>query len=621
MGIERFFSSINRNFNVVDVLNFNQKIECNTLLIDFNSIVHNVSSKLSKKLNKKEYEIDKEFTLSDMEDLILLEVKEYLTNLLKMVKCDMIYVGLDGVPTFSKILEQKKRRFIGDLIEVLLSKYPLDLSFNKSLISPGTNFMDKLSKFLKEENFHKNIIISDTNEKGEGEFKILDFIMKNKLNDFIIFSPDADLIILGMILWSNNNCNLKILRYDQNTEILNIIYINHLIDYLVSYFEEKINKKIDKYRYIKDLTFIFTIFGNDFLPRIEEIQINMDFYLVLDAYIINYVDNDYMLNDNLDIIPKSLFNYFTFLNKYELFFKERNKKIYKYQNYNYAQTVNLYLDLRNNKFNPAMIFYLDFGVNLNKNNKYGKLEYYFYDNNKLKNIKEYEYKNNFNKDYIEDKDNLKYQKFISINYSSTFSKHVIAMKDMSLREKEFYKINNKLDNFYNLFSPIPKNNLLNSTNSLKQDVGKYLMGFKWIVNYYFKRSNIDESWYYSNHNSPKISDLIKFFDSNILNYNFKDISLNISPFEQLLYITPIRQENINGFIDILNATEQQKKIIINFIESNMNLFYNLDEIYYSILKGNLKKDLFDCSSSIFISKCHYLILDDIKPINKFKINI
>jgi hypothetical protein len=69
MGIERFFSSINRNFNVVDVLNFNQKIECNTLLIDFNSIIHNVSSKLSKKLNKKEYVIDKEFTLSDIEEI------------------------------------------------------------------------------------------------------------------------------------------------------------------------------------------------------------------------------------------------------------------------------------------------------------------------------------------------------------------------------------------------------------------------------------------------------------------------------------------------------------------------------------------------------------------------
>jgi 5'-3' exonuclease len=256
--------------------------------------------------------------------------------------------------------------------------------------------MDKLVKFLKEGNFHKNVIISDTNEKGEGEFKILDYISINKLNNFIIYSPDADLIILSMIIWSNfKNINLKILRYDQNTEILNIIYINQLIDYLIDYIEDRINKKIDNYKYIKDLTFIFTLFGNDFLPRIEEININMDFYLVLDAYIINYVDHDYIMNDKLDIIPHSFFKYLSFLNKYSSYLLERNKQLYKYQNFNYAQTNNLQLDIKNNKYNPAMIFYIEFHVNNPENTKYGKLEYYFYDNNKLKKIKDFQYKNNF----------------------------------------------------------------------------------------------------------------------------------------------------------------------------------------------------------------------------------
>jgi alpha-tubulin suppressor-like RCC1 family protein len=108
-----------------------------------------------------------------------------------------------------------------------------------------------------------------------------------------------------------------------------------------------------------------------------------------------------------------------------------------------------------------------------------------------------------------------------------------------------------------------------------------------------------------------------------LDYNLQN-AVGVSDGTRWGYIAGGRINNdptIENFINILNATEEQKKIIINFIESNMNLFYNLDELYYSILKGNLKKDLFDCSSSIFISKCHYFILDDIKPINKFKINI
>jgi len=42
MGIERFFAAINRNFNVVDNVENLESIVCNTLLIDFNSIIHTV---------------------------------------------------------------------------------------------------------------------------------------------------------------------------------------------------------------------------------------------------------------------------------------------------------------------------------------------------------------------------------------------------------------------------------------------------------------------------------------------------------------------------------------------------------------------------------------------------
>ena len=627
MGIERFFSSINRNFNVVTEVK-NQKIKCNTLLIDFNSIIHTVSSKLIKELNQKGSTKYVEFKINDIEEIILLEVKNYLTELFDIVETsNLIYIAIDGVPTFSKIIEQKKRRFIGDLIEQLLSKYSLPFSFNKSLISPGTKFMDKVITLLKDKSFNREILISDSNEKGEGEFKILDYILNNKLDDIIIYSPDADLIILSMIIWvnskdknnnlgdKNNNFKIQILRYDQNTEILNIIYINHLIDYLYSYFEDRIKNTIKIKRYISDLCFVFTVFGNDFLPRIEDININMDFYLVLDAYIINYIDHGYLLNDNLDIVPKALFNYLSFLNQYETFLLKRNDNMYKFQNFNYAQTINLYLDLKNKKNNQSAIFYIDFGANLDKNTKYGKLEYYFYDANRLFTINDYEYKNNFNQSYIDKPSNLRYQKFIPIEYKSSIKKHLLIMKDMAPREKEMYLINNKLDKYYSLFNP----NKIKRIHTGKELVHQYLMGCKWLVNYYFKRKNIDETWVYPYHESPLLNDFVNYFDSKLLNYQFKNISLDIKSLEQLLYITPIRLSKINEFVNILNINDNEKKRVINFIESNVNLFYNLDEIYYSIATGNLNKDLLNCSSATFISKCHYFILDDIKPINKFKL--
>ena len=51
----------------------------------------------------------------------------------------------------------------------------------------------------------------------------------------------------------------------------------------------------------------------------------------------------------------------------------------------------------------------------------------------------------------------------------------------------------------------------------------------------------------------------------------------------------------------------------------MNLFYNLDELYAGLKSKSLKTNLMNCSSAIFISKCHYYILDHIQPINQFNL--
>ena len=44
MGVERFFSSINRDFNITIDTNYPyKKVKCKYLMIDFNSIVHIIS--------------------------------------------------------------------------------------------------------------------------------------------------------------------------------------------------------------------------------------------------------------------------------------------------------------------------------------------------------------------------------------------------------------------------------------------------------------------------------------------------------------------------------------------------------------------------------------------------
>jgi len=134
-----------------------------------------------------------------------------------------MYIALDGTPSLSKMLEQKKRRFVGDFQSQLLEPYKSTFSWSKNNISPGTLFMNKITKFLsniksvinkekiKEEdlildldkyNFYnkiKKFEYSDTNAPGEAEMKILDLMIDLPNEPIIFYSPDSDVILLSLI--------------------------------------------------------------------------------------------------------------------------------------------------------------------------------------------------------------------------------------------------------------------------------------------------------------------------------------------------------------------------------------------------------------------------------------
>ena len=59
------------------------------------------------------------------------------------------------------MIQQKQRRFNND-----------KKLWDTNAISPGTKFMDKLNLKLKEIKYNFKIIISDSNEPGEGEHKL-----------------------------------------------------------------------------------------------------------------------------------------------------------------------------------------------------------------------------------------------------------------------------------------------------------------------------------------------------------------------------------------------------------------------------------------------------------------
>lgn len=365
MGIERFFSSIEKN----DITNLQNKftyklskqLNAEYLLIDFNSIVHITSTAINNDMNYLLYQIinktfkgnpkfkqlletynlslnpDNELEYDDLLDLvndenlgdIVLEkvraaTLNILQNFVKPNKLEYILIAVDGVPHKAKMIEQKKRRYMGTLIsklkEKILHKHESELKKNnnkryiyeinkyawsKINISPGTPYMNKMNKMLSSKEFNKTVFTlcphlkdfkySGSDEWGEGEKKIVDYLHDEKDHDqtknIAIYSPDSDMSLLCLLL-SNFFKNISIIRHNQQQNNYDIVDIDMLRKNLYRYIlnsirlsKKIIDIKLDENSVIDDLVFILTVFGNDFLPKIESISVKYDFTKIIDKYI------------------------------------------------------------------------------------------------------------------------------------------------------------------------------------------------------------------------------------------------------------------------------------------------------------------------------------------------
>jgi len=336
MGIERFFKSINSLYKNQFIKPVYSDEKITHFYFDFNSVIHKVSNNVIGDLNNlllysliykyiDENGIDKEMIISDFND----ELKKYtilsnynIDNFYKNTKfitekyvciiiydeifkdikynlsfypnCKFVYFGIDGVPSVGKMIEQQDRRYKGYLMSKITNlvkeKYKFELnnnkynysnlyneyeylglkfSFDKNLISPSTDFMVDFVTELKKQKFNGcEVLISDFNEKGEGEKKIVIHIKKYRkigIDNIIIYSPDADMIIMSMIL----DHSIWILRHEQSDSTDAIINV----------------KSIKKEFYpCEDIAYIFSVFGDDFIPKIEWINVTKHIGMIINEY-------------------------------------------------------------------------------------------------------------------------------------------------------------------------------------------------------------------------------------------------------------------------------------------------------------------------------------------------
>ena len=304
MGVPGFFLWLMKNYKKNKFVNNISHYENNNfkwLCLDANCLLHPKCFEVLAE--NPDYK-----NLDSLENKMITRCLEYIEKLVSLAKpTEGLYIAIDGVAPVAKIKQQRSRRFksVNDraMTERLKKKHnkPITKFWNNSSITPGTDFMMKITKKIKEWCQEQNykIIFSSGNTPSEGEHKILDFIRKRDLESteekpltgpYIIYGLDADLIFLSLALGRND---IYLMREAEHLkkgggDILQLVDLEvmkeSIIDTMSNILDDVSIKPKDK-ELIDDFIFICYFLGNDFLPHYPSLDIYDDgLPILLDTY-------------------------------------------------------------------------------------------------------------------------------------------------------------------------------------------------------------------------------------------------------------------------------------------------------------------------------------------------
>tara|TARA_B100000927_G_scaffold92432_1_gene74705 strand:+ start:5061 stop:6656 length:1596 start_codon:yes stop_codon:yes gene_type:complete len=475
MGVPSYFSYLIRNHKDMLIKLFNFKKEINNLYFDSNSIVYDVLRMLLK--DYENYKNDDKFE----EDLILGVCKQLDAYIDEIKPNNQVYIAFDGVAPVAKLEQQRTRRYKSMIEKKIFNKlFGEKNEWNKTAITPGTNFMDKLNKGVR--NYYKGkeksynitqFIFSGSDEPGEGEHKLFQHVRDNAKRHqkevTVIYGLDADLIMLCL---NHLRISKQIYLYRETPEFVKSINssINPNESYLldIPLLSQEIiiemnngKKPSSKQETNKLYDYIFLCFfmGNDFLPHFPSMNIR---------------------TNGIDI----MLNAYKHISKNEKLNLTNGTKIY------WKNVRKLIKFLAENEYNNLM-------------NEYK--------------IREKWEKRSFASKTEEDKKN----RYLCIPIKNrTLEKYIDPYS--SMWQKRYYEI------------------LFNNTDSnyFKKQVSlNYMEGLEWVMNYYTKGC-IDWRWTYKYNYPPLLNDLVRFvpsFDSKMIKDNeHSPVSRKV----QLSYVLP-----------------------------------------------------------------------------------
>ena len=538
---------------------------------------------------------------------IFFKLNNWIKNFHDIDFIKSLIIFFDGIPSYSKILEQRRRRcknYFESKIRRKLFKENFDnmrndiisedglvynyfdwlnnkFSLNKS-IGPSSHLILNLGLFLErrfKELYLNNFdtVINSGLENGEADNKIFKYIHKNNLlDDIVIHTCDSDLIhqILAQQVYFNliqKNLSLSVIRYyTREFGGAQLIDGKKTIKYIIKKYNdlhkfknyEKVNYKI-----ILDLLILIYFFGNDNLPSHLEMSFEISLELMILSHIKVFGNNENIVYIKNNVIRLNILN----LKKILCEFKNKN-------------TVSIVILNKYYKLPYQLVNFLVNKLNLKVDNIIDDffIPYYTYEGYRLINIENKEL-------HYNDIRLIYYNKYLETNIDS------IPESPLSLNllpdtiKKKHNDMKGLIDKFIDFFDL--ENNGMPINNKIQMvDENPYQDLYKYISNKSINLSIIDNKNYYKpypyNFNTDNIKE--NKYDEKIIDSYLKNIYYLVS-----INFNDMSNYNPCNFVHFDSITSPSFENIINFINNNdVNILYNKWDHEIKINTVD-KKDYFD----------------------------
>lgn len=293
MGVPGLFAHLTRkNPNLVStkIKNRSPSLVC----LDFNCAIHYCNAKL-----KKSWDWENGTKLGYEASLIAF-CENYIDQIVDQFdNIGILFVSIDGVPPNTKIIQQRRRRYLSSFMR---SKTENTDDWDSNAISPGTAFMQNLNERLTTY-VHASVnqyIFSDSNEPGEGETKIFDYLTQKQFGCAYIYGLDADLIMLSLLLKDQSVYLMRESQYFHKsvTEPFVFLDIPLLADDIKRYMRSMFDSDHIVSNYIETYVLLSMLVGNDFVPPLSYLKIrsnSIEFLLKTLASVIKFGVGDELI--------------------------------------------------------------------------------------------------------------------------------------------------------------------------------------------------------------------------------------------------------------------------------------------------------------------------------------